>query len=272
MDFEGKIAVVTGASGGIGRALATALARQGTDVVLAARNENELAATRQEVLATGRRALAVRCDVSLDADVNNLAARAMETFGRVDILVNNAGVAVRGWLENMTMPDWEFIVNTNLLGYVRNIQAFLPQMLARGSGHIVNVSSIMALACTGDDLNIPYITTKSAICGLSESLYGYLKPKGINVTCVAPGAISTGMGANAHFVGSEKEKAEMKIKEEQYFKMPYFMKTEVMADILIQAMKDDQYMVIIPAKMNQRLEEQGRDIGKFNTYLKTKFK
>jgi NAD(P)-dependent dehydrogenase (short-subunit alcohol dehydrogenase family) len=271
MELSGKKAVITGASGGIGRALALVMAKKGVDLVLAARNEKELAAAAAEVEATGRQAVTVPCDVGRDADVGNLAEKAFQAFGQIDILINNAGVAVRGQVECMTMPDWEFIVNTNLLGYVRNIQAFLPSMLARGSGCIVNVSSIQAIACTGDPLNIPYITTKAGICGLSESLYGYLKPKGIHVTCAAPGAIATGMGANCRLVGSEKEKAEMRIKEEQFFKMPFFMKPDVMAEILVQAIIDEQYMVIIPDRLNDRLPPQGHDIAKLNEYLKATF-
>jgi short-subunit dehydrogenase len=271
MELTGKKAVITGASSGIGRAMALVLAKKGVDLVLAARNKKELESAAAEVRAIGRRAVTVPCDVSRDSDVTNLAEKAFQSCGQIDILVNNAGVAVRGQLEYMTIPDWEFIVNTNLLGYVRNIQAFLPPMLARGSGCIVNISSIQAIACTGDPLNIPYITTKAGICGLSESLYGYLKPKGIHVTCAAPGAIATGMGANAHFVGTEAEKAAMKVKEEQFFKMPFFMQADVMAEILVQAMIDEQYMVVIPARLNDRLPPQGRDIAKLNEYLKTTF-
>jgi NAD(P)-dependent dehydrogenase (short-subunit alcohol dehydrogenase family) len=271
MELSGKNAVVTGASGGIGRAMAVGLAKQGVDVVVASRNTTELSGACREIEATGQRALAVPCDVTRDEDVANLAQRSLNAFGHIDILINNAGVAVRGLVENMTMPDWEFIINTNLLGYIRNIQAFLPHMLARGSGQIVNISSIQAIAATGDVLNIPYITTKAGICGLSESLYSYLKPRGILVTCAAPGAIATGMGANAHFVGSEKEKAEMKIKEEQFFKMPFFMPPELMAEVLIQAMKDEQYLVIIPSEMGKRLVDQGREPDKFNAFMKKDF-
>ncbi len=270
MDFSGKTAVITGASGGIGLAIARAMAKQGVDMVLADMNARELTTACMEIAKLGRKAVAVPCDVTGDQDVVNLAEKALKKLGKVDFLFNNAGVAVRGLVENMTLPDWEFIINTNLLGYIRNIQAFLPHMLSRGNGHIINISSIQALAPTGDILNIPYITTKAGILGLSESLYGYLKPKGISVTCVCPGAIATNMGANAHFVGSEDEKQKMKLREIEFFKMPFFTPPDVMAEELLKGMREEKYMIVIPADMSKRLPDQGRDVEKLNQYLKMK--
>lgn len=267
MEFQNKTAVVTGASGGIGKAVAIALAKAGCDVFISARNTIKLEEVKQEIEAAGRRAAAVKCDVTLDEDVWAMAEAAIATFGNIDILINNAGVAVRGLLENMTMPDWEFIVNTNLLGYVRCVQAFLPHFLSRGSGYIVNVSSIQALAPSGDHLNIPYITTKAGILGFTEALYGYLKPKGIIVSTTCPGAIATDMGANARFVGSEEEKAAMAKKEIEFFKMPFFVKPEVMAEDLLQAMREERYISLIPAQMEEHLGPQGRDIHKLNAFL-----
>ncbi len=267
MEFKNKTAVVTGASGGIGRAVAVALAKAGCDVFISARNTSKLEEVKKEIEAAGRGAASVKCDVTQNEDVWAMAEAAITAFGSVDILINNAGVAVRGLLENMAMPDWEFIVNTNLLGYVRCVQAFLPHFMAKGSGYIVNVSSIQALAPSGDNLNIPYITTKAGILGFTEALYGYLRPKGILVSCTCPGAIATDMGANARFVGSEEEKAEMAKKEIEFFKMPFFVKPEAMAENLLESMKKEEFISLIPARMEEQLGPQGRDVHKLNAYL-----
>jgi NAD(P)-dependent dehydrogenase (short-subunit alcohol dehydrogenase family) len=176
VDFKGKTAVVTGSSGGIGKGVAVALAREGADIVLASRNVPKMEAVKKEIEALGRRAVVVRCDVSRDEDVFKMKEAAIRAFGNIDILVNNAAVGVRGLMENIKMADWEYIINTNLLGYIRVVEAFLPHFMARKSGYIVNVSSIQALAYTAERLNIAYITTKAGILGLSECLFGYLGP------------------------------------------------------------------------------------------------
>jgi NAD(P)-dependent dehydrogenase (short-subunit alcohol dehydrogenase family) len=258
MEFSGKTAIITGASGGIGLAIAMAMSDRGVNVVLAARNTQALTTACQAIQQAGPQALAIQCDVGNDADVVSLVEKALNYFGKVDILVNNAGVAVRGLLENMTMPDWEYIINTNLLGYIRNVQALLPHFLARGSGYIINIASIQALGKTGDILNIPYITTKSGIMGFSESLYGYLRPKGIKVACLVPGGVSTNMGINARFIGSEKEQQDMKIKEEKFFKMPFFMKPELLAEALVQGMQEGKYLILVPPDMAAHCSNRDR--------------
>lgn len=145
MDFKGKTALVTGSSGGIGAAVAIALAKQGTDVVLAARNVKNMEKIKRQIEALGRKAVAIECDVSRDESVIVMRDKALESFKNIDILVNNAGVGVRGLVEDISMEDWRYIFETNMLGYVRVVEAFLPHFEKRGSGYIVNVSSIQAL-------------------------------------------------------------------------------------------------------------------------------
>jgi NAD(P)-dependent dehydrogenase (short-subunit alcohol dehydrogenase family) len=276
MDLAGKVAVVTGASGGIGRAVAIAMAKQGANVVLAARNNQALAAACEEIEKIGQRAIGVSCDVKNDTDVANLEQKALQTFGKVDILVNNAAVGVRGRIENVTLPDWEFIIQTNLLGYIRNVRAFLPHFLAQKSGYIVNVSSVQGLDIIHDPLNIAYITTKCAILGFSECLYASLRPRGINVSCLCPGGTSTDMGVNTRFVGSQQEIQAMRENDEKLFKMPFMMKPEVLAEGLIEGMQEERYLILFPGERAKQFEldllEQGRNIQQLNAFLKQSVK
>jgi NAD(P)-dependent dehydrogenase (short-subunit alcohol dehydrogenase family) len=166
MQFAGKVAVITGGASGIGRGTALALARRGTDVVIADINDLRLEETRAAIAALGRRALAVHCDVSQDADVERLGEIALNTMGHVDILMNNAGVVLRGALELIPVADWEWSFSINLLGVVRGIRAFLPHMFERGSGYIINTGSVAGLiALTGE--GAPYVASKFAVVGLS---------------------------------------------------------------------------------------------------------
>jgi NAD(P)-dependent dehydrogenase (short-subunit alcohol dehydrogenase family) len=142
MQLAGKVAVITGGASGIGRGTALAMARRGTDLVIADINDRRLLETRAAIAALGRRALAVHCDVSSDADVERLGATALREMGHVDIVMNNAGVVLRGALEQISVADWEWSFGINVLGVVRGIRAFLPHMLERGSGHIINNGSV----------------------------------------------------------------------------------------------------------------------------------
>src|SRR3989304_1399180 len=140
--FAGKVAVITGGASGIGRATALALAREGCSVVVADINTERLSTTVDDIRAAGARGLAVQCDVSSDAQVDELAHQARRAFGDVDILMNNAGVMLRGKLEEMPMDEWQWIFGINFFGVVRGIRAFVPRMIERGSGHVLNTASI----------------------------------------------------------------------------------------------------------------------------------
>jgi NAD(P)-dependent dehydrogenase (short-subunit alcohol dehydrogenase family) len=204
MELEGKVAVITGGASGIGRACALAMARQGADVVVADLNQERTEATVAELRALGRRALGVRCDVSSDADVEALAARSIAEMGRVDLLMNNAGVVLGGPVEKIELSDWSWIVGINLLGPVRGVRYFLPHLLERGSGHIVNTASFAGLMAH-NPLTIPYDTTKHGVVGLSAGLALYLRPKGIGVTVVCPGYVRTNLSESYRFRGMEGE-------------------------------------------------------------------
>jgi citronellol/citronellal dehydrogenase len=194
MRLRDAVAVVTGASRGIGRAVAIAVAREGADVVCTARSTEAarsklpgtIEETVREVEALGRRALAVPCDVSREPDVEELAKRTLDHFGRIDILVNNA--AVNSWAPFAEMPikRWDLVLNVNLRGTVLCTKAFLPQMIQQRSGRIVNVSSGAATDLkTAAELGIiPYAVSKVAVETLTEGLALELGPHDIAVNCL----------------------------------------------------------------------------------------
>src|SRR4030081_1312028 len=159
-----------------------------------------MAGVVDEVRALGRRGLGIPCAVSQDADLEKLPERAIGEMGRVDLLMNNAGVVLGGPVERIPMADWEWIVGINLLGPVRGARAFLPHMLERGSGYIVNTASFAGLVAH-NPLTIPYDTTKHGVVGLSAGLALYLKPKGIGVSVLCPGYVETNLSENYPFRG-----------------------------------------------------------------------
>jgi NAD(P)-dependent dehydrogenase (short-subunit alcohol dehydrogenase family) len=200
MELANKVAVITGGASGIGRGTALAVARRGAAVVLADIHEARLAETRAAIEALGRQALAVRCDVTRDADVERLAQIAIAEMGHVDVIMNNAGVVLCGALEEIPVADWQWEFDVNVFGVVRGIRAFLPHMLARGSGYIVNTASMAGLfALTGP--GAPYVASKFAVVGLSEALALYVRPRGLGVSVLCPGAVDTNLGENGRVVG-----------------------------------------------------------------------
>jgi NAD(P)-dependent dehydrogenase (short-subunit alcohol dehydrogenase family) len=206
MDIQGTTAVVTGGASGIGRATALELAERGADVVVADIHEERLAEVAGSIEALGRRALAVRCDVSVDADVDALAASAFDAFGTVDIVMNNAGIAVLGPPHRVEMAEWDRILQVNVLGLVRGVRAFVPAMVERGRGYVVNTASIAGVwAYTWDAT--PYITSKFAAYGFSEALARSLQPLGIGVSVLCPGLVHTNLGEHARLSGVPDEHA-----------------------------------------------------------------
>ena len=133
----------------------------------------------------------MHCDVSSDADVERLGATALREMGHVDIVMNNAGVVLRGALEQISVADWEWSFGINVLGVVRGIRAFLPHMLERGSGHIINTASILAL--TGDPFLPAYTAMKTGVLGLTRAVAVDYAIDGIRCNCVCPGDMETPM-------------------------------------------------------------------------------
>jgi NAD(P)-dependent dehydrogenase (short-subunit alcohol dehydrogenase family) len=189
----GRVAVVTGAASGIGRALAEALAREGSAVVVA-----DLDATGAETVAAGIRdaggdALAVGVDVSDAAAVDQLAATTVERFGRVDVLCNNAGVSTFNMMRDQTLDDWRWVFSVDLWGVVHGLHSFLPIMREQGTpAHIVNTASIAGLL-SGVAFIGPYAATKVAVVSISETLVQELaiEESSIGVSVLCPSSVDT---------------------------------------------------------------------------------
>jgi short-subunit dehydrogenase len=189
-DFHDRVAIVTGASSGIGEQLARDLAARGARVVLVARREERLRALAT-ALGGEDRALALACDVADRLAVEATVARAVERWGRVDVLVNSAGVARHALFKDEPAETFVRLMATNYLGVVWAIRAVLPPMRARGAGWIVNVSSVAGKLGQPDES--AYSASKFAVTGLSEALVYELAPLGIHVTTVYPALVRTEM-------------------------------------------------------------------------------
>jgi NAD(P)-dependent dehydrogenase (short-subunit alcohol dehydrogenase family) len=206
VQIEGTTAVVTGGASGIGRGTALELARRGADVVLADIHDERLADTAAEITALGRRCLAARCDVTRDADVAALAEAAFAEFGTVDLVMNNAGISVLGPSYRVPPDEWQRVLDVNVLGLVRGTNAFVPPMVERGHGYVVNTASIAGIWAYSWDC-APYITSKFAAYGYSEALARSLKPLGVGVSVLCPGLVHTNLGENVRFAGVPDEHA-----------------------------------------------------------------
>jgi 3-oxoacyl-[acyl-carrier protein] reductase len=191
--LEGRVSVVTGASRGIGRAVARALAAEGAVVVLAARDAERLSEAVGEITAAGGRADAVTVDVADRASVERAVGRVLEAHGRIDHLVNNAGVTRDNLLLRMKDDEWDEVMATNLRGVFVCTQAVLKPMLKQRSGRIVNVSSVVGLAGNAGQAN--YAASKAGILGFTKSVAREVASRGITVNAVAPGFIETDMTA-----------------------------------------------------------------------------
>ena len=188
-----KVAVVTGAGRGIGRAIALAYARMGADVACVSRTEENSAKVAAEVEALGRRAWPLAVDVSDTAAVDAAAKGILELAGRVDILVNNAGVTRDNLLMRMSEEEWDTVLNTNLKGAFNFTRAFSRPFIRQRSGRIINIASVIGLIGNAGQSN--YAASKAALIGFTKSVARELAPRGITVNAIAPGFIETDMTA-----------------------------------------------------------------------------
>lgn len=200
-DLTGKVAVVTGASSGLGADAAKAYAAQGANVALLARRKEKLDQVVKEIEATGRKAIAVQCDVSDEKSVENAVKEVLAHFGKIDILLNNAGIAFAGSVENMTVEQWDSAMDINVKGIFLMCKYVVPQMREHKYGKIVNVASVNAIL--GDKpaplVRHAYNTSKSAVLGLNIGMAASLAQDNITVNAVCPGLFESEMTAETLF-------------------------------------------------------------------------
>jgi len=190
-DLTGRIALVTGASQGIGRACALELAKVGATVALAARNETKLAEVAAEIAAAGGTAAAFSLDVASEESIKNGAKAVLDRFGKVEILVNNAGITRDDLMMRMKRADWDDVLSTNLTGTFLLTQALLRQMMKNRWGRIINIASVVGR--TGQEGQVNYAASKAGLIGFTRSLAREVASRGITVNAVAPGFIETDM-------------------------------------------------------------------------------
>jgi NAD(P)-dependent dehydrogenase (short-subunit alcohol dehydrogenase family) len=199
LPLAGQCAIVTGGSKGIGRAVALAIAEAGSDVVLAARSLPALEAAAREIEALGRAALPVVCDVRKASDIEALAARALEKFGRIDILINTAGLGHFGPVEELPVEQFDEMLAVNLRGPFLCTKAVVPAMKRQGAGTIVNVASVAGLV--GNPNLSGYNASKFGLMGFSEATMLELRQAGIKVAVICPGSVATEFGHGPNVAG-----------------------------------------------------------------------
>ena len=192
MEFEGKVAIVTGASRGIGRAIALNLAQAGADIVAVYQyNQEKAADLAKEIEGLGRKCLPVQANVAAEEDVDVLIKSALDAFGRIDILINNAGITRDTLLMRMKSQDWKDVIDVNLSGMFYCLKAVTKTMFKQRSGKIVFISSIIGE--TGNAGQANYAASKAGTIGLMKSAAKEFAARGIQVNAVAPGFIETDM-------------------------------------------------------------------------------
>lgn len=202
--LKGKIALITGAGKGIGRAIAIALATEGVNVGLIARTEADLNAVAEEVKALGVKVAIAIADVSKINDVNTAVEKIQDQLGNIDILINNAGTAAFGNFLTLQPAEWENQVKVNLFGVYYVTRAVLPQMIERKTGDIINVSSTAGL--NGNAVTSAYSASKFGVMGLTNSLMLEVRKHNIRVSALTPSTVLTDLAKSANLITGDAEK------------------------------------------------------------------
>jgi len=192
-DLTGKVAVITGASSGLGAQFAKALASQGADVAVIARRYEKLEALCKEIEAMGRKALPIKCDVTIEADVAKAVSEVIKEYGKIDILVNNAGVAAGDGIENLSEEDWDKVLDTNLKGVFLFSKHVVPYMEKNNYGKIINTASMWGVVGNVAMPATAYHASKGGVINLTKALAGELAQYNITVNAIGPGFFESEM-------------------------------------------------------------------------------
>jgi short-subunit dehydrogenase len=231
MNFNGQVILITGTSNGIGKRLAIDLAARGAIVAGCGRSIPRLKDTLKEVRRISPSSVMIGCDVGDSEQVRGMVGKVIADFGKIDVLINNAGIGMRRSFIETDLKTIEDIIRINYLGAVYCTHEALPSMIARKSGHIVNVSSVAGLIGT---LNLAaYCASKFALNGWSESLYHELKPLGIHVSVICPGSVDTGF--NRDFRESEPKSPPNLI-----------VSAETVVQAVIKVLENKQFEIVLP--------------------------
>ena len=190
-DLNGKIAIVTGASQGIGETIAVEMAKSGANVFCLARNKDALDSTINKIISNGDKASAYSCDISDNEQFNNIVTDIFKEYGSIDILVNNAGITNDTLLMRMSDDQWDSVLNINLKGSFTCTRSVIKYMMKKKSGRIINITSIVGL--TGNAGQANYAASKAGLIGMTKSIAKEVASRGITANCVAPGWIETAM-------------------------------------------------------------------------------
>jgi gluconate 5-dehydrogenase len=204
-DLTGKVAVVTGASGGLGADAARAYVEAGADVAILARRKEKLDALKEELSASGKDVIAVRCDITQEDSVKAACEEILKHFGKVDILLNNAGVAPLGGVDTLTEEQWDAAMNTNLKGIFLMSKYIVPNMIERKYGKIVNIASVNAILADKPDMfaRHAYNASKAGVRGLTMGMAATYGKHNITVNSIGPGLFETEMTSEGLFGNKE---------------------------------------------------------------------
>ncbi|RXP61903.1 3-ketoacyl-ACP reductase [Lutibacter sp. HS1-25] len=226
--LKGKKALITGAGKGIGKALALAFAKEGIDVALLSRTTSDLEKVAEEVRAFGVEAYVVAADVASLDSVNNAAANVLKSFGQIDILINNAGIGKFGNFMALEPAEFEQIIQINLMGVYYVTRAFLPQMIERKVGDIINISSTAGL--NGNAMTSAYSASKFGLIGMTDSLMKEVRKHNIRVSCLTPSTVATDMALDLKLTDGNPEKV---------------MQPEDIAELLVSQLKLNRRVVVV---------------------------
>lgn len=243
--FDSKVAAITGAGSGIGRALALELGRQSCHLALSDVNEEGLQQTVEQARDLGARVTSAKVDVAVREDVYAWADTVVNDHGKVNLIFNNAGVALGSTVEKMSYGDFEWLMDVNFWGVVHGTKAFLPHLKASGDGHVVNISSVFGLV--GIPTQSAYNSAKFAVRGFTESLRQELDmlDYGVSASCVHPGGIKTGIARSARMDSSVKDLGINDIDTREKFEKTFITSADKAAKEILQGVQRNQRRILV---------------------------